>query len=118
MVPYGCALSDGFVIGARVSLLRQHSAERKMSASACTRSMPCFSIKKTSYSFGLASKPCQILFFSSCIIPDITYGTCLTATSSVQALGRTQEETQTINAKVGQCHKMLFYYSLKIKFRF
>jgi len=27
-------------IGARVSFLRQHSAEREMSASACTRSMP------------------------------------------------------------------------------
>ena len=32
----------GFAIGARISLLRQHSAEREMSASACTRSMPGF----------------------------------------------------------------------------
>jgi len=32
--------TGGFAIGAWVSLLRQHSAERKMSASACTRSMP------------------------------------------------------------------------------
>jgi len=72
VVPYGCALSDGFVIGARVSLLRQHSAERKMSASACTRSMPCFSSKKTSYSFGLASKPCQILFFSIVVLSQIS----------------------------------------------
>jgi len=31
---------SGFAIGARVSLLWQHSAEREMSASACTRSMP------------------------------------------------------------------------------
>jgi len=30
----------GFAIGARVSLLWQHSAEREMLASACTRSMP------------------------------------------------------------------------------
>jgi len=35
-----CALLGGFAIGARVSLLWQHSAEREMSASACTRSMP------------------------------------------------------------------------------
>ena len=37
--PY-CAVLDGFAIGARVSLLWQHSAKREMSASACTRSMP------------------------------------------------------------------------------
>jgi len=30
----------GFAIGAQVSLLWQHSAEREMSASACTCSMP------------------------------------------------------------------------------
>jgi len=35
-----CALLGGFAIGARVSLLRQHSAEREMSASALTRYMP------------------------------------------------------------------------------
>jgi len=34
-----CALFGGFSIGARVSLLWQHSAEREMSASACTRFM-------------------------------------------------------------------------------
>ena len=39
-VPPSCAVLDGFAIGARVSLLWQHSAEREMSASACTRSMP------------------------------------------------------------------------------
>ena len=33
------ALLGGFVIGVRVSLLRKHSAECEMSASACTRSM-------------------------------------------------------------------------------
>jgi len=33
-VPYSCALLRGFAIGARVSLLWQHSAEREMSASA------------------------------------------------------------------------------------
>jgi len=40
-VPASCAvgLLDGFAIGARVSLLWQHSAEREMSASACTRSV-------------------------------------------------------------------------------
>jgi len=42
-VPSSCALLDGFAIGSRVSLLCQHSAEREMSASACTRSMPGFS---------------------------------------------------------------------------
>ena len=41
-VPSSHALLGGFAIGARVSLLRQHSAEREMSASACTRSMPGF----------------------------------------------------------------------------
>ena len=35
-----CALLGGFAIGERVSLLRQHSAAREMSASACIRSMP------------------------------------------------------------------------------
>ena len=35
-----CALLGGFAIGARVSLLWQHSAEREMYASACTRSVP------------------------------------------------------------------------------
>ena len=53
-VPSSCALLGGFAIGARVSLLWQHTlctlialctsnecgAEREMSASACTRSMP------------------------------------------------------------------------------
>jgi len=34
------ALLGRFAIGAQASLLRQHSAERKMLASACTRSMP------------------------------------------------------------------------------
>ena len=35
-----CALLGGFAIGAHVSLLWQHGAERKMSVSACTRCMP------------------------------------------------------------------------------
>ena len=39
-VPSRCALLDRFAIGARVSLLRQHSAEREMSARACGHSMP------------------------------------------------------------------------------
>jgi len=41
-VPSSCALLGEFAIGAWVLLLRQHSTERKMSASACTRSMPGF----------------------------------------------------------------------------
>ena len=41
-VPSSCALLGGFAIGARVSLLLQHSAERETSASACTRSVPGF----------------------------------------------------------------------------
>jgi len=36
----------GFAIDSRVSLLRQHSAEREMSASACIRSMPSFKINQ------------------------------------------------------------------------
>ena len=40
-MPSSCALLGGFAIGAdSVSLLWQHSAEREMSASACTRCMP------------------------------------------------------------------------------
>jgi len=39
-VPSSCTLLGGFAVGARVSLLWQHSAEHKMSASACTRSVP------------------------------------------------------------------------------
>ena len=39
-VPSSYALSGGFAIGERASLLRQHDAEREMSASACTRSVP------------------------------------------------------------------------------
>ena len=39
-MPPSCALLGGFATGARVSLLWQHSAERDMSASACTRSTP------------------------------------------------------------------------------
>ena len=39
-MPSSCALLGGFAIGARVSLLWQHNAEREMSASACIRSMP------------------------------------------------------------------------------
>jgi len=42
-VPSSCAILGGFVISPIYnrfrSLLRQHSAEREMSASACTRSM-------------------------------------------------------------------------------
>jgi len=34
-----CALLDGFAINARISLLWQHSADREMSASVCTRCM-------------------------------------------------------------------------------
>jgi len=41
-VPSSWALLGGFAIGARVSLLWQHSTEREMSVSACTRSMPGF----------------------------------------------------------------------------
>jgi len=39
-VPSSGALFGGFAIGARVSLIWQHSTEREMSASSCTRSMP------------------------------------------------------------------------------
>jgi len=39
-LPSSCALLGGVAIGARVSLLWQHSAEREMSASACIRYMP------------------------------------------------------------------------------
>ena len=39
-MPSGCALLGGFAISALISLLWQHSAEREMSASACTRSTP------------------------------------------------------------------------------
>jgi len=42
-VPSSCAPLGGFAIGARLSLLWQHSVERlepEMSATACTRSMP------------------------------------------------------------------------------
>jgi len=39
-VPSSCALLGGFTIGARVSLLWQHSGEREISASACPRFMP------------------------------------------------------------------------------
>ena len=35
-----CALLGGFAMGAWASLLWQHSAERIVSVSACTRSMP------------------------------------------------------------------------------
>jgi len=38
-MPSSCALLGGFTIGARLSLLWQHSSEREMSASACSRSM-------------------------------------------------------------------------------
>jgi len=38
-VPSSCALLGGFAVGAWVSLLLQHSAEREMSASACICSM-------------------------------------------------------------------------------
>jgi len=39
-VSSSCAFLGGFAIGPRVSLLCEHSAEREMLASACTRSMP------------------------------------------------------------------------------
>ena len=44
-MPSSCALSGRLAIGARASLLWQHSAEREMSASACTRSMPGYSLQ-------------------------------------------------------------------------
>jgi len=44
-VPSSCALLDGFAIRAWVSLLWQHTAEREMSASACTRSMPGYRLR-------------------------------------------------------------------------
>ena len=39
-VPSSCTLWGRFAIGAQVSLLLQHSAEREISASASTRSVP------------------------------------------------------------------------------
>jgi len=45
-MPSTCSLLGGFPIGTRVSLLWQHSAEREMSASACTRSVPAFSLRR------------------------------------------------------------------------
>ena len=39
-VPSSYGLLGGFATGARVSLLRSHSSELEMSASACTRSVP------------------------------------------------------------------------------
>ena len=41
-MPSSCALLGRFAISALVLLLWQHSAEREMSASACTRPMPGF----------------------------------------------------------------------------
>jgi len=41
-VPCSCALLGGFAIGATGFLAITSSAEREMSASACTRSMPGF----------------------------------------------------------------------------
>jgi len=48
-VPSRCILVGGFAIGARVSLLRQHSAEREMPTSAYTRSMPGYSAPQCSH---------------------------------------------------------------------
>jgi len=39
-VPSSCALFGRFALGARISLLSQHSAQREMSASASIRYMP------------------------------------------------------------------------------
>jgi len=39
-VPSSCALLGGFAIGACVIIMTAYSAEREMSASACTCSMP------------------------------------------------------------------------------
>jgi len=39
-MPPSCGLLGGLAIGARVSLLWQHSDEREISASACSRSIP------------------------------------------------------------------------------
>jgi len=47
-VPPSCALLGGFAIGTRLSLLYDNSAEREMSASACTRSVPGSSIGRGS----------------------------------------------------------------------
>ena len=41
-VPSSCALLGGFAIGARVSLLLQHSAEREMSASVVLALCPVY----------------------------------------------------------------------------
>jgi len=68
-VPSSCALLGGFVIGAQVSLLWQHSAEREMSASACTRSTPGLSCITNCYdilalrclSYGSATWCCTTL---------------------------------------------------------
>ena len=59
-VPSSCAVLDGLAIGARFLLLWQHSAERKMSASACTRSVPGLNCQISIYSAFL-------LYFSCCL---------------------------------------------------
>jgi len=48
-VPSSCALMGGFAIGERGSLLWQHSAEREMSASACTPSMTGFALVRLAH---------------------------------------------------------------------
>jgi len=62
-VPSSSALLGGFAIGARVSLL-WHSAERKMSASACTRSMPGFCWSSDGQC--VATPGCDVIGPSSC----------------------------------------------------
>jgi len=46
-----CALLGGFSIGAWLLLLWQHSAEHKMSASACTCCMPGFGSRPSDHYF-------------------------------------------------------------------
>jgi len=41
-----CTVGGRFAIGAEVFLLRQHSVEREMSMSACTRSMPGLTVNE------------------------------------------------------------------------
>jgi len=62
-MPRGCALLGGFAIGARVALLWRQR-EREMSASACTRSVPGFTLLRCplsiAYRFAQRSERCHI----------------------------------------------------------
>jgi len=98
-VPSSCALMGGFAIGERVSLLWQHSAEREMSASACTRSMTGFALVRLAHTARTELHWTQLNLFRTADSSAVRLSSCNVNDVGVQ-----------INSTVATLASMLYHF--------